>query len=122
MRETVLYYEPGDKARAEALKGVLVRLGVRIKNVGAGETGQTVGFLLGRKGFEGRAEPENPALAEPLLVLDGFDDKRLEILLREMKKTGVSVPYKAVVTETNCAWLLHQLYEELAEEHEAMSR
>ncbi|WNX86213.1 DUF3783 domain-containing protein [Agathobaculum sp. NTUH-O15-33] len=39
-----------------------------------------------------------------------------------MKKTGVSVPYKAVVTETNCAWLLHQLYEELAEEHEAMSR
>ena len=46
----------------------------------------------------------------------------LEILLREMKKNGVSIPYKAVVTETNLGWLFHQLYDELAAEHEAMSK
>ena len=55
-------------------------------------------------------------------MLDGFTDKRLEILLREMKKSGVVVPYKAVVTQTNLGWIFHQLYDELAREHEAMSK
>ena len=39
-----------------------------------------------------------------------------------MKKSGVSVPYKAVVTETNLGWIFHQLYDELVREHEAMSQ
>lgn len=121
-RETALYYEPGDVARSTAVKGVLVRLGVRIRNVPAEDSGQTVGCLLGRKGFDRREHCETPALPEPLLLLDGFTDKRLDILLRELKKAGAAVPYKAVVTETNLTWLFHQLYEELAAEHEAMSQ
>ena len=121
-RESVLYYQSGDGAQGAQLKSILVRMGVRIKNVGPDAVGQTVGFLLGRKGFDARENPEAPALAEPMLVMDGFTDKRLEILLREMKKNGVSVPYKAIVTETNLGWIFHQLYDELAREHEAMSK
>lgn len=119
-RETVLFYEPEGGAQGALLKSILVRMGVRIKNVPAEAVGQTIGCLLGRKDFDARENPEAPALPEPMLVLDGFTDKRLEILLREMKKSGVSVPYKAIVTETNLGWLFHQLYEELAAEHEAM--
>lgn len=119
-RETVLFYEPEGGAQGALLKPVLVRMGVRIKNVPFDAVGQTIGCLLGRKGFDARENPETPALDEPVLVLDGFTDKRLEILLREMKKSGVSVPYKAIVTETNLGWLFHQLYDELAEEHKAM--
>ena len=119
-RETVLFYEPEGGAQGELLKPVLVRMGVRIKNVPLEAVGQTIGCLLGRKGFDARENPEAPALEEPVLVLDGFTDKRLEILLRVMKKNGVSVPYKAIVTETNLGWLFHQLYDELAEEHKAM--
>lgn len=119
-RETVLFYEPEGGAQGALLKPVLVRMGVRIKNVPLEAVGQTIGCLLGRKGFDARENPETPALDEPVLVLDGFTDKRLEILLREMKKSGVSVPYKAIVTETNLGWLFHQLYDELAEEHKAM--
>ena len=66
-----------------------------------------------------RKRPRWPSL---VLVLDGFTDKRLEILLREMKKHGVSVAYKAIVTETNIGWLFHQLYDELAREHAAMGK
>lgn len=84
--------------------------------------GQTIGCLLGRKGFDEREKPEAPTLEETVLVLDGFTDKRLEILLREMKKSGVSIPYKAIVTETNLGWLFHQLYVELEEEHKAMQQ
>ena len=121
-RETVLYYDPAGGERAAALKAILVQMGARIKNVQPEAVGQTVGCLLGRKGYDARENPEAPALAEPVLVLDGFTDKRLEILLREMKKHGVSVAYKAIVTETNIGWLFHQLYDELAREHAAMGR
>ena len=119
-RETVLFYEPEGETQGALLKSVLVRMGVRIKNVSSEAVGQTIGCLLGRKGFDARENPEAPALDEPVLVMDGFTDKRLEILLREMKKSGVSVPYKAIVTETNLGWLFHQLYDELAAEHQAM--
>ena len=121
-RETVLYYDPRGGEQTAVLKTILVQMGARIKNVAPEAVGQTVGCLLGRKGFDARENPEAPTLAEPMLVLDGFTDKRLEILLREMKKHGVSVPYKAIVTETNIGWIFHQLYDELVREHEAMSR
>ena len=121
-RESVLYFDPHGGEQAAVLKSILVRMGVRLRNVAPEAVGQTIGCLLGRKGFDAREAPEAPALAEPVLVLDGFTDKRLEILLREMKKNGVSIPYKAVVTETNLGWLFHQLYDELAAEHEAMSK
>ncbi|MDO5142141.1 MAG: DUF3783 domain-containing protein [Eubacteriales bacterium] len=119
-RETALYFDPTGGAQAAPLKTILVCLGVRIKNVPPDQVGQTVGYLLGRKGFAAREAPEAPALDAPMLVLDGLTDKRLEILLREMKRQGVSVPYKAVVTETNLGWIFHQLYDELVREHEAM--
>lgn len=121
-RETALFYEPEGGAQGALLKSILVRMGVRIKNVPSEAVGQTIGCLLGRKGYDARENPEAPSLAEPVLVLDGFTDKRLEILLREMKKSGVSIPYKAIVTETNLGWLFHQLYDELAEEHKAMQQ
>ena len=85
-RETVLFYEPEGGAQGALLKSILVRMGVRIKNVSSEAVGQTIGCLLGRKGFDARENPEAPALDEPVLVMDGFTDKRLEILLREMKK------------------------------------
>ncbi|WP_283674974.1 DUF3783 domain-containing protein [Butyricicoccus sp. Marseille-Q5471] len=121
-KEVALYFDPNGGEQTALLKSILVRMGARIKNVAADQVGQTVGCLLGRKGYDARENAESPALEQPMLVLDGFTDKRLELLLLEMKKTGVTVPYKAVVTESNLGWLLHQLYEELRAEHEAMQQ
>ena len=119
-RETVLFYQPADGTQGALLKPILARMGVRIKNIAPDAVGQTVGCLLGRKAFDARVNPEAPVLAQPMLVMDGFTDKRLEILLREMRGAGVSIPYKAVVTGNNLGWLFHQLYDELAAEHAAM--
>ena len=121
-RETVLYFDPKGGGQTALLKSILVRMGARIKNVAPDAVGQTIGHLLGRKGYDARENPEAPALSEPVLVQAAITDTRLEILRREMKKNGVSVPYKAVVTETNLGWIFHQLYDELAREHEAMSK
>lgn len=88
-REKVLYFEPQPSEQTAALKTVLVRMGVRIKNVEAASAGQTVGFLLNRKGFEPTDETAD-APSAPMMVLDGFTEKRLDILLRKMKAYGVS--------------------------------
>ena len=94
-------------------------MGARIRNIAAADFAQTVGFALGRAGFAQCADIVE-APEQPMLVLDGFTSKRLDVLLRELRQQGVSVPYKAIVTEHNLPWTLRALYDELVREHEAM--
>ena len=56
-RETVLFYQPADGTQGALLKPILARMGVRIKNIAPDAVGQTVGCLLGRKGFDARENP-----------------------------------------------------------------
>jgi len=121
-RETALYYDP---------VGGLLFLGYFLLSLGMGNFGTflgpmffafglfTVGFALGRAGFAQCADIVE-APEQPMLVLDGFTSKRLDVLLRELRQQGVSVPYKAIVTEHNLPWTLRALYDELVREHEAM--
>lgn len=124
IRETVLYYTPEESEKTRLLKGVLVRMGIRIKNVSAEQTGQTVGSLLGLHGYEEKEEAEERALPLPqeMLVMHQFSSRRLDELLFQLRKAGVpKIELKAMVTETNVKWTFQHLYEELQEEHEAMS-
>ena len=47
MKEVVLYYNPGNAPKPALMKSVLVRMGIRIKNVTNEQTGETIGSLLG---------------------------------------------------------------------------
>lgn len=141
-KETVLYYAPENSGHVAKLKGVLVRMGVRIKNVTPEQVTETIGGLLGLPGF-GKAEnqkeenqkeagvPEQsgedgraleiPSVTEEVLVMHNFSGGRLDELLLNLRKAGVPrIHLKAVVTETNAAWTFYQLYEEIKEEHEKM--
>ncbi|MCI8725528.1 MAG: DUF3783 domain-containing protein [Hungatella sp.] len=58
MKEMVLYYNPGSGPHVAKLKGVLVRMGVRIKNISPDQVNQKVGYLAGLPGFtEIEAQP-----------------------------------------------------------------
>lgn len=124
MKETVLYYTPRQASHVAGLKGVLVRMGVRIKNIRPEQVTQTVGYLSGMDGFEASELPaELPLLEEEMLVMKGFTGRRVDELLMNLRKAGVpKINLKAVVTESNCPWTFCKLYEEIKEEHEAMSR
>lgn len=50
MKETILYYNPIPSPNVNLLKSVLVRMGVRIKNISSEQVGQQVGFLAGIAG------------------------------------------------------------------------
>lgn len=131
MREMVLYYNPGNAPKAALMKSVLVRMGIRIKNVSKEQTGETIGNLLGiEKGADSLKEKpgERPnekldgSIEEQMLVLHQFTERRLDQLLLELRKAGVpKIELKAIVTEQNSRWTLYRLYEELKKEREAFA-
>lgn len=122
MREMVLYYAPEKSEKTRILKSVLVRMGIRIRNITPEQTGQQVGYLAGLEGFEEQPQEQAPpAIPEEMLVLHGFDNRRLDELLIQLRRAKASVALKAVLTGSNCAWSFYQLYEEIRAEHEMMA-
>lgn len=59
--ETVLYYNPEFSSRVMKLKGVLVRMGIRIRNVAPEQVLESVGALAGISGY---ARAEQSAMQE----------------------------------------------------------
>ena len=125
MKEGVLYYNPGNAPKPALMKSVLVRMGIRIKNVTNEQTGETIGSLLGmeQQGNPDEAgEKTDGAIEEQMLVLHQFTERRLDQLLFQLRKAGVpKIELKAIVTEQNSRWTLYQLYEELRKEREAFA-
>ena len=121
--EVALCYFPDPAApAAAAARRALLAGKVRIRAAGPGQTGQTVGHLLGRPGFEA-SEGENPAVPEPLMVFSGFTNERLYALLLSMGRQGVpKTVYQSVVTADNLHWTLDKLYQELKQEREAIAQ
>lgn len=124
VKETVLYYNPEKSDKIRLIKGILVRMGMRIRNITPDLVNQKVGYLAGLKDFT--EEPEEPGEALPvipeeMMVLHGFSDRRLDELLKQLRKNKVPVALKAVLTQSNCEWSFYQLYEEIRAEHEQMT-
>lgn len=123
IKETVLYYEPVKGKDTGKMKGVLVRLGIRIKNIQPDQVGQKVGYLAGLPGYEERTESLDPlpVISEKMLVMKNFTGSRMELLLKELKRAGVpKIDLKAVITESNRDWTFYELYEEIRKEHQQM--
>ena len=121
-KELVLYYTPENSLNTAKLKGVLVRMGVRIRNVSPEQTGQTIGYLTGMPEFEASSEQALEPIPEEVLVMHNFTSRRIDELLLNLRKAGVPrIALKAVVTEHNSHWTFYHLYEELKKEHKAMT-
>ena len=141
MMETVLYYNPGrpeTMKHVAMMKSVLVRMGVRIRNIGPEQVLEKVGYLAGMEGYEaaggsagadgadgertGAGPGELPVIPEEVLVLKQFSSQRLDMLLSGLRRAGVPrIALKAVLTEHNSDWTFYHLYQELKEEHETMT-
>ncbi len=140
-KETVLYFSPEKNDKVRRVKSVLVRLGIRIKNITAEQFDEQVGTLSGLVVFPGKwetdekvggkerteaherkenQETDSADFTEEILVLCNFTNTSLDRLFRELKKSDAAVDLKAVLTKTNCAWTFRRLYEEVRKEHEAM--
>lgn len=129
-KELVLYYTP-EKSEADRLvKSVMIRMGIRIRNIGPEQTMEKTGVLAGFSESqetteilrEETASGELPVIPEKMLVFCGFGRQKLEELLFQLRRAGApAIPMKAVLTEQNSKWSLYELYQELLEEHAKMS-
>lgn len=127
-KEMVLYYQPekdrqsGNDTKAAKLKAVLVRMGIRIKNISPEQVSQTVGYLAGFDGFEEKEQEDCLDVKEEILVMKNFSNRRIDELLLNLRRAGVpKIGLKAVITDTNCKWNFYDLYLELKKEHDTMS-
>ena len=139
MMETVLYYNPGrpeTMKHVAMMKSVLVRMGVRIRNIGPEQVLEKVGYEAaggsagadgaGAQGTDeertGAGPGELPVIPEEVMVLKQFSSQRLDMLLAGLRRAGVPrIALKAVLTEHNSDWTFYHLYQELKEEHETMT-
>ena len=130
--ELVLYYSTGDprmKKKEIMMKSVLVRMGVKIRNVTPDQVLESVGYLTGVPGFEKREAADQaeeketlPQITEQMLVMKDFTGRRIDTLLLNLRKAKVpKINLKAIVTEQNAAWSFYHLYEEIKEEHRKMN-
>lgn len=122
--EMVIYYSPQKTKSAAKLKGVLIQMGVRIRNVSREQAHEKVGFLAGLDGFEEEQAVQGDSgqeMEQELLIMKNFTGPRMDELFLRMRKAGVGrINYKAVLTEHNVNWTLLDLYREIKREHEAM--
>jgi hypothetical protein len=104
------------------LKGILVTMGVRIKNVESSEYHRSIGELAGV--LEGQEEKElckSGELTEEMMIMCGFAQNMIQELLLRIRKQGMApVDLKAILTETNQTWTSMEVYEEIKKEHRMM--
>lgn len=121
MKETVLFINFQDTEKLQKVKFAAIPLKLRLVRVEKADYSQTIGYLSGQKDMEENPEKyEGTDLEQEMLVFAGLSNQKLDELLKAMRKAGVRVNYKAILTETNCRWTVPELYHELAAEHETM--
>ena len=123
MRPKVLLYRLGEETeKGAALRAVLREQKLLTLTVAENQLGETAGRLASTNAAPvDAAAPETVPTAE-FMLLCALGDRQLDRLLAAMRRAGVSVPYKAVLTEHNKEWKLCKLIEGVAREHEQMKR
>ena len=106
------------EADVERLEGISARMGVKLVVIDKVDFRQTVNDLLSQK-KNPLVEPYNGQITESMLLLHEFSDKRLDALLKALRREQVKVDFKAVTTKTNIKWTVLQLFFEMEKERKA---
>ena len=120
MRPKVLLYRLGkDTEKGNSLCAILDEMKILTLHVKPEQLDVTAGELASTNAAATGETPETVPEAE-FMLLCGLGNQQLDRLLAAMRRAGVYVPYKAVLTEYNKEWKLCKLIEEVAQEHELM--
>ena len=120
MRPKVLLYRLGkDTEKGNALCAILNEMKILTLRVAPEQLNVTAGELASTNAAATGETPETVPEAE-FMLLCGLGERQLDRLLAAMRRAGVYVPYKAVLTEYNREWKLCKLIEEVEQEHELM--
>ena len=118
MEETVLLYNIDKSKAGKAIISILEKLNVKIIIVKSSDLMNPIGYILGEKGFERGTEALTTIPNDDMLVMAGFEDKQIDILLQIFKEANIPfIPLKAIVTQTNVNWTFMQLLNNVKNEY-----
>lgn len=120
MKETILLFHLEDSKARLALETALFPFRVRIKTIKPEQYCQTLGALAGIETELEDAQYNGSELDAPMLIFAGIPDNKLNQMLQSLRKKGVQLPYKAILTPTNASWTPTACFEEIKKEHEIM--
>ena len=120
MKEQILAF--GCEEMLPLLHAAFAPRKMAVKPVPPEDYAQTVGALAGAADCP-RTEGtfSGAPLGEPMLVFCGFYGDRMNQALNAMRRTGLRIPYKAMLTAANRGWRPAELFAELQKEHAAMT-
>lgn len=116
--ETVLSYNLGDKSAA--VERAVSALGMKHSPIPTDKAGEQIGFLTGYNGFSSNGS--SVSAEGECVIFSGISGKRLDMLLKELRREGADIPLKAVVTAHNQSQSIEWLIGELRKEHEAIKK
>lgn len=124
MKETILLFNPPEKADLLKIEMSLFPLHIRLKKVGKGDYSQPLGVLAGLKDISPSEEQyDGPELPGTMFVFCFLSDSRLNQALAALRKCGAGpFPYKAILTPTNSTWTAPDCFAEIRKEHEALHK
>lgn len=102
----------------QKLKEISASMRIKLVVIEKVDFRQTINDLLSQK-KNPLVEPYNGQITESMLLLHEFSDKRLDALLKALRREQVKVDFKAVTTKTNIKWTVLQLFFEMEKERKA---
>lgn len=103
------------------VKQIAGRMKIRCEKFSSGCHSYTLEQLLNFDKADGTTAPAVMP-SESLLVMCDLSDKRVDKLLFELRRSDVTLDYKAVLTPTNRKWTVSQLLLEMHREKAAYQR
>ena len=136
----MLYHLGNQDPYGHEIRQALRKLDISIRTLHEEDLERSVGSLCGQKSSIGSlCGPESPVTSDPFppsctdlpgrsrapdfpfLLMAFFPEDLLDQLLHAMKEASIRIPYKAVLTKTNCTYRLRKLMEEVKSEHDTIN-
>ena len=136
----MLYHLGNQDPYGHEIRQALRKLDISIRTLHEEDLESSVGSLCGlESSVESLCKPESPVTPGPLvpsctdrsdrsptpdfpfLLMAFFPEDLLAQLLHAMKEASIRIPYKAVLTKTNCTYRLRKLMEEVKSEHDTIN-
>lgn len=108
-----------------ALERICRKLGLKIREVDRNDYSKCIAeqFMIQLpRGLGEPKEGENYDFDDEMIILHIPEESHLNRFLAESRKNNAVVDYKAVMTPTNCVWQPKALRDQLAQEHEYMTK
>ena len=111
----------------QAMEGLAKLTGETVRHVAPSEYSLPLGKLVFGPFYQPQGSPDDhlpegtalkDSIDDPMLIFAGMEQTKAMDLIDKMKKLGISVPLKAVITPTNQAWSSFLLYTHLKAEYD----